>query len=77
MESSHSAEIDEKTAEWFSAQITRSMPSDDSKSIGNELEPQQQKGYSTDLISLVIARDVLRRGRNGDLAAPTNENLRN
>ena len=77
MESSHSAEIDEETAEWFSAQITRSMPSDDSKSIGNELEPQQQKGYSTDAISLVIARDVLRRVRNGDLAAPTNENLRN
>ena len=77
MESSHSAEIDEETAEWFSAQITRSMPSDDSKSIGNELAPQLEKGYSTDLISLVIARDVLRRVRNGDLAAPTNENLRN
>ncbi len=42
------------------------MPSDDSKSIGNELDPQLEKGYSTDLISLVIARDVLRRGRNGD-----------
>ena len=66
MESNHSAEIDEETAEWFSAQITRSMPSDDSKSIGNELAPQLEKGYSTDLIRLVIARDVLRRGRNGD-----------
>jgi len=42
------------------------MASDDSQSIGNELEPRQ-KGYSTDAISLAIARDVLRRVREGHL----------
>ena len=42
------------------------MASDDSQSIGKELEPRQ-KGYSTDAISVVIARDVLRRVREGSL----------
>ena len=43
------------------------MPSDDSQSIDKRLEPQQQKGYSTDAISVAIARDVLRRVREGHL----------
>jgi hypothetical protein len=42
------------------------MASDDSQSIGKELEPRQ-KGYSTDAISVAIARDVLRRVREGNL----------
>ena len=61
-----SAEIGEETAEWPSALIRRSMPSDDSQSIGKELEPKQ-KGYSTDAISVAIAREVLRRVREGTL----------
>jgi len=39
---------------------------DDSKSIDKRLDPQQ-KGYSTDAISVAIARDVLRRVREGTL----------
>ena len=64
---SSSAEIDEETAEWPSGLVRRSMPSDDSQSIDKRLEPQQQKGYSTDAISVAIARDVLRRVREGTL----------
>ena len=60
-----SAEIDEGKAELSSALITQSMESDD-KSIRKELEPKQ-KGYSTDAISVAIARDVLRRVREGTL----------
>ena len=63
---SPSTEIDGVLAEWPSALITRSMASDDSQSIGKELEPGQ-KGYSTDAISVAIACDVLRRVREGTL----------
>ena len=42
------------------------MAGEDSKSIDKRLDPQQ-KGYSTDAISVAIARDVLRRVREGHL----------
>ena len=64
---SSSAEIDEETAEWPSALIRRFMPSDDRQSIDKRLEPQQQKGYPSDAISVAIARDVLRRVREGTM----------
>ncbi len=49
------------------------MESDDNQSIGKELAPEQ-KGYSIDAISVAIARDVLRRVRNGELPASSQQN---
>ena len=46
--------------------IKRSMASDDSKSIGKEVEPQQ-KGYSTYAIGVAIVCDVLRQVHEGTL----------
>jgi hypothetical protein len=41
------------------------MPADDTKPIRKRLS-QEQKGYATDAISVSIARDVLRRVREGE-----------
>ena len=73
VESSHSAEIDGVFTGLPSALITGSMASEESQSISKGLGPSQ-KGYSTDAISVAIARDVLRRVRNGELPASSQQN---
>ena len=42
------------------------MPADDTKPVRKRLA-SEQKGYATDAISVAIARDVLRRVREGSL----------
>ena len=49
------------------------MSADDTKPIRKRLS-QEQKGYATDAISVAIARDVLRRVREGEL--PTQQDTR-
>ena len=44
----------------------RDMPADDTKPVRKRLA-SEQKGYATDAISVAIARDVLRRVREGSL----------
>ena len=46
------------------------MTADDAKPIPKRLA-SEQKGYATDAISVAIARDVLRRVREGEL--PTHQ----
>ena len=49
------------------------MPADDAKPIRKRLA-SEPKGYATDAISVAIARDVLRRVREGEL--PTQQDTR-
>ena len=50
------------------------MPADNSKPLHKPV-PSEQRGYSTDLISLELARDVLRRVRMGELPV-ANKNVK-
>ena len=48
------------------------MPRDEAQPIRKGLA-SETKGYATDPISLAIARDVLRRVREGELPSPEHE----